>query len=160
MSRSVLESLVGLAVLLVALVSVYLAFQSSSDVQQVSGYQVSASFDNAGGLAPGTDVRLAGVKIGTVAEHRIDPETFLASVTLNIDSAVSLPVDSAVRIVPDGLLGANFVEISPGGAEEMIPPGGRIEDSRGAINVVELVSRIVTLAVQATAEQDEKEAGP
>lgn len=158
MSRGMVENLVGALVLAIAVVSVYLAFEGSN-VQRSGGYQIHAGFDDAGGLAAGTDVRVAGVKVGSVADYGIDPETFEARVTLNLSSAVALPVDSRLRIVPDGLLGGNFIEITPGGAAEMIEPGGEIEDTRGAINVVELVSQIVTLAVEATASQDSEESG-
>ena len=156
MSRGMVENLVGALVLAIAVVSVYLAFEGSN-VQRSGGYQIHADFSDAGGLAAGTDVRLAGVKIGSVADYGIDPESFAARVTLNLDSDVRLPTDSAVRIVPDGLLGGNFVEITPGGAPETVEPGGRLENTRGAVNVVELVSRIVTLAVEATAAESAEE---
>ena len=152
MSRAIIESLVGALVLVVAIVSVLAVFQSS-DTDRVSGYQLNARFDNAEGLSSGTDIRLAGIKIGTVAEQSVDPETFQAAVTLNIDSGVKLPVDSTARIVPDGLLGGTFVEINPGGSDETIEPGGTVEKTRGAINVVELISEIVSLAVDATANK-------
>lgn len=156
MSRGMVENLVGALVLAVAIVSVYLAFEGSN-VQRSSGYEIEASFADAGSLAAGTDVRLAGVKIGSVADYGIDPESFEARVTLTVDSAVKLPTDSSVRIVPDGLLGGNFIEITPGGAAELVEPGGTLTNTRGAVNVVELVSRIVTLAVEATAAEDSEE---
>ena len=159
MSRSVIESLVGALVLVVAIVSVLAVFQSS-DTQRVAGYQLTARFDNAEGLASGTDIRLAGIKIGTVASQRVDPETFEAAVVFNIDSGVELPADSLARVVPDGLLGGTFIEINPGSAEEILAPGGAVEKTRGAINVVELISQIVSLAVDATANQSAEEQAP
>ena len=152
MSRSLVESLVGALVLAVAIVVILVVFQSS-DTQRVAGYQLTARFDNAEGLASGTDIRLAGIKIGTVASQRVDPETFQAAVVFNIDSGIALPADSRARVVPDGLLGGTFIEIEPGGAAESLAPGGAIENTRGAINVVELISHIVSLAVDATANK-------
>lgn len=152
MSRSVIESLVGALVLAVAIVSVVAVVQSS-DTQRAAGYQLMAHFDNAEGVIAGTDIRLAGVKVGTVGAQHVDPETFEAAITLNIHSGVALPVDSSARIVPDGLLGGTFVELEPGGAEEMLAAGQEIENTRGAINVVELISHIVSLAVDATANK-------
>ena len=159
MSRSIVESLVGALVLAVAIVVLLGVFQSS-DTQRVAGYQLTAGFDNAEGLASGTDIRLAGIKIGSVAGQRVDPETFQAAVTFNIDSGVELPVDSVARVVPDGLLGGTFIEINPGGSEELLQPGGAFENTRGAINVVELISQIVSLAVDATANQGGEDSAP
>ena len=159
MSRSVIESLVGALVLAVAIVSVLVVFQSS-DTQRVAGYQLTANFDNAEGLNAGTDIRLAGIKVGSVASQQVDPQSFEASVTFNIDSGVTLPADSTARVVPDGLLGGTFIEISPGSADEMLQPGDAFENTRGAINVVELISQIVSLAVDATANQSAEEQAP
>lgn len=159
MSRSVIESLVGALVLAVSVVVLIGVFQSS-DTQRVAGYQLTARFDNAEGLASGTDIRLAGIKIGSVASQRVDPETFEAAVTFNIDSGVELPADSVARVVPDGLLGGTFIEISPGSAEEILQPDGTFENTRGAINVVELISQIVSLAVDATANRGAEDQAP
>lgn len=159
MSKSVIESLVGALVLAVAVVSILAVFQSS-DTQRVAGYQLTANFDNAEGLSTGTDIRLAGIKIGSVAAQRVDPESFEAAVTFNIDAGVELPADSTARVVPDGLLGGTFIEITPGSAEAMLQPGGAFENTRGAINVVELISQIVSLAVDATANKSAEAPAP
>ena len=100
MSRSVIESLVGALVLAVAIVSVLVVFQSS-DTQRVAGYQLTANFDNAEGLNAGTDIRLAGIKVGSVASQQVGPQSFEAAVTFNTDSGVALPADSTARVVPD-----------------------------------------------------------
>ena len=142
MSRNIIETVLGAVVLVVALAFVGFAFQRSS-VDRVSGYQVIAQFDDAAGLVPGTDVRMAGVKIGTVESQELDTELFTAVITLNIDQRVQLPTDTSARIVPDGLLGGNFVSLEPGGDETNIDPGGEIVYTQGAVNVVDLLGRFI-----------------
>lgn len=142
MQRNVIETVMGAVVLLVAVVFVVFAFRSAG-LTSTGGYEVNAQFDDASGLAIGTDVRMAGVKVGTVSGQRLDPENFKASVTLQVDKGIMLPTDSSARIIPDGLLGGNFVALEPGAEDDSIQPGGRIEFTQGAINVVDLIARFM-----------------
>ena len=142
MGRNMIETVMGAVVLLVAIAFVVFAFRSSG-LSTSGGYQVTARFNDASGLNVGTDVRMSGVKIGTVAAQDLDPATFLATITLTINDSIKLPVDSSAKILPDGLLGGNFVALEPGAEEEVIQSGGRIEFTQSAINVVELISRFV-----------------
>lgn len=152
MQRNMIETILGAVVLLVAIAFIVFAFRSSG-LSTPGGYQVTAQFDDASGLSVGTDVRMAGVKVGTVSSQRLDPETFLALVTFDIDKSIQLPSDSSARIIPDGLLGGNFVAIEPGAEEDSIEDGGRIEYTQGAINLVDLVARFVFNQGGGTAEQ-------
>jgi len=142
MRRNAIETIMGGAVLLVAAIFVVFAF-SATGVSTVSGYEVTARFDNAAGLTPGTDVRMSGVKIGSVTSQRLNPSTYFAEVTLAIDKDIKLPADTSARVVPEGLLGSNYVLLEPGGAEEMIPDGGDIQYTQGAVNIVDLVGRLI-----------------
>lgn len=142
MRKETKEILLGAVVLLVAVVFVGSAFQGS-DVKSGGGYQVTASFDNAAGLDPGSDVRMAGVKIGTVLEQVLDTETYRARVTMIIDQGTELTTDTSARIIPDGMTGANFVSVEPGGEEDLIADGGAIAYTQGAINFVDLLGRFV-----------------
>lgn len=148
MSRNIIETIMGGVVLLVAAGFVVLAFQSSS-VNSSGGYRVTAEFDNASGLAPGSEVRMSGVKIGTVSSQDLDPDTYFAVVTMTIDKAIRLPQDTSARIIADGLLGSNFVSLEPGGEEEIIEPGGRINFTQGSVNVVDLLGRFIFSAADA-----------
>jgi len=141
MRRNVIETVMGAAVLLVAVVFVVMAF-SATGLSTSNGYRVNATFDNAAGLTAGTPVRMAGVKIGTVVDQEINPETYFAQVEMRIDDAVKLPQDTSARVVPDGLLGSNFVLLEPGGAAEMIEAGGAITHTQGAVNIVDMVTRL------------------
>lgn len=144
MRRNMIETVMGGVVLLVAVFFVVFAFRSTSiGAGSGDGYQVLVSFDDASGLTTGTDVRMAGVKIGTVLEQRLNPETYYAEITLGINEAVRLPSDTSARIIPDGLLGGNYVALEPGGAEDFIENGGRVVYAQGAINVVDLLGRFI-----------------
>src|SRR3546814_2881744 len=129
MRRNMIETVMGAVVLLVAVAFIVVAFRSASlSSAGRDGYQVTVEFSDASGLAAGTDVRLAGVKIGTVMEQRLNPETYFAVVTLGVSNAVRLPSDTSARIIPDGLLGGNYVALEPGGSDDYIADGGRSEE--------------------------------
>jgi len=142
MQRNIIETIMGAVVLLVAIAFVVFAFRTSG-ISAADGYSVEAVFNDASGLTVGTDVRMAGVKVGTVVGQRLDTETYQARIVLQIDEAIQLPSDSSARILPDGLLGGNFVSLEPGAEEDLIPAGGRIEFTQSAINVVELLGRFI-----------------
>jgi len=125
MRRNVIETVMGGVVLIVAAMFVGIAFQSGT-VTATSGYQLVAKFDDASGLGPGSEVRMSGVKIGTVHSQDLDQETFFAVVTLNISDSYKMPRDTSARIIADGLLGSNFIALEPGGDEEMLEPGEEI----------------------------------
>ena len=147
MQRNVIETVMGGVVLIVAAMFVATAFRSGTATAP-SGYQVTAEFDDASGMGPGSEVRMSGVKIGTVHSQELDPETYFAVVTLNISEAVKLPRDTSARIIADGLLGSNFIALEPGGDEEMIPPGEEITFTQGSINVVDLLGRFIFSAAE------------
>lgn len=151
MSRSVLETIIGGLVLLVAAGFLIFAF-NTTQVNTAGGSSLWATFDNASGVGVGTDVRVAGLKVGSVTAQRVDTETFMARVDLSIIPGINLPQDSSARIVPDGLLGNIYIEIEPGGAEEILKPGGRIQFTQGSVNVVDMLGRFIFSLSDAAAE--------
>ncbi len=152
MRRNVIETVMGGVVLIVAAMFVGIAFQSGT-VTTPAGYQIIAEFDDASGLGPGSEVRMSGVKIGTVQSLELNPESYFAVVTLNISDSVQLPRDTSARIISDGLLGSNFIALEPGGDEEMIPPGDPINFTQGSINVVDLLGRFIFSAAEVASEK-------
>lgn len=150
MRRNIIETIMGAVVLVVAAAFIVIAF-SSGEVAQVSGYEVIAEFDDATGVSSGSDVRMAGVKIGSVHSLQLDPDTFFANVSMSIDESVQLPVDTSARILSDGLLGNTYIALEPGGDTENLPAGGRIEYTQGAVNLVDLLGRFVFGAADGTA---------
>lgn len=154
MRRNMIETVMGGVVLLVAVAFVVFAFRSTTLGDNAGGgYQVLVSFDDASGLNIGTDVRMAGVKVGTVVEQRLNPDTYFAEVLLGINSSVRLPSDTSARIIPDGLLGGNYVALEPGGAEDYIADGGQIQYAQGSINMVDLLGRFIFSAADVASEK-------
>ena len=154
MHRNIIETVMGGVVLLVALFFVVFAFTSAGS-GTVSGYEVTARFDNAAGLTPGTNVRLSGVKVGSVVEQKLDLESFSAVVVMSIQNDLKLPTDTSARVLPDGLLGSNFIELQPGGELENIANGGAIEYTQGAINIVDVAIRSLLNTGDSSGEGDQ-----
>ena len=150
MRRDAIETLVGALVLLGAAGLVYLGF-ATSGVQTVSGYSIEAEFTDVSGVNAGTEVRLAGVKVGTVLAKSLADDGQLAVLKLNLDEAYRIPADSKVRILPDGLLGGSYISLEPGGAEEDLADGAYVtfDRTQGAVNVVDLLARFVVQAAEA-----------
>ena len=103
-----------------------------------------ASFRSAEGISVGTDVRLAGVKVGSVTSMELNPQTFRADTHFTVASGVELPEDTAVIIASEGLLGGSFVELLPGGSPFNLEPGSEIEDTQSSISLVNLLLKFVT----------------
>ena len=103
-----------------------------------------ASFRSAEGISIGTDVRLAGVKVGTVTAMSLNPENFRADTVFSVSSDVPLPEDTAVVIASEGLLGGSYVELLPGGSPFNLEPGTEIEDTQSSISVVNLLMKFVS----------------
>ncbi|NJC88768.1 MAG: outer membrane lipid asymmetry maintenance protein MlaD [Desulfuromonas sp.] len=106
-------------------------------------YSVTANFGSVSGLKPGAIVEIAGVRVGKVADIRFDPEKYEAKVELEVERGVKLQEDSIASIRTAGIIGDRYVDISPGGSEKLIGPGGRIVETESAINLEELVSKYI-----------------
>ena len=138
------EIAAGACVLLVALgFLAYAANAAGMLARQSDSYALTASFRAVDGITVGSDVRMAGLKVGTISDLSLNPQTFFADATLLIDSQIQLPDDSAILISSEGLLGGNFVEILPGGSLETLPPGAAIEDTQGAVSLITLLMKFV-----------------
>jgi phospholipid/cholesterol/gamma-HCH transport system substrate-binding protein len=142
MQNSIVETLIGAAVLAVAVLFLLFAY-SGTGIGGISGYEVTAKFGRINGVTVGSDVRMSGVKIGTVSAVEIDPQDYGAVTHLIIADDLQLPDDSSVRITSDGLLGNQYVSIEPGGSQTMLEPGGEIEYTQGAIDLIGLLGRTI-----------------
>jgi phospholipid/cholesterol/gamma-HCH transport system substrate-binding protein len=142
--RSLAEIAAGGIVLLVAVAFLVFAVTNSGrSGMSGPGITLSAKFDRIDGLAPGADVRIAGVKVGSVVDQRIDPQSFLAVLTLRVDGGLRLPTDSSAEIASEGLLGGRFVNIVPGGAERILADRGEITITQSAISLESLLGRFI-----------------
>ena len=143
MSETRTEVLTGAAVLAVALGFLAWAGQGSGLTRTSDNYELRASFRSVEGVTVGSDVKLAGVKVGTVTSLKLNPQTFFADATVSMHNDVVLPADSAILVSSDGLLGGAFVEIQPGGSPDNLGPGDEIEDTQGAVSVISLMMKFV-----------------
>ncbi|MBV8335660.1 MAG: outer membrane lipid asymmetry maintenance protein MlaD [Alphaproteobacteria bacterium] len=142
MTGNVIETVMGGVVLVVAALFLFFAY-TTSQVRAVSGYQVTAQFERVGSLRDGSDVRIAGVKVGSVVAETLDPKTFLATVTLSINPAYKLPEDTVAEITSNGLLGEQYLLLAPGGEEQTIPPGGQIKFTQSPVNLESLIGQMI-----------------
>ncbi|WP_128253940.1 outer membrane lipid asymmetry maintenance protein MlaD [Falsirhodobacter deserti] len=142
-TRNTTEVVVGGAVLAAAVAFVLYAGQIAGLGGSGGSYTLHGSFRTADGIGVGTDVRLAGVKIGTVTSLSLNPQTFFADATISVPEGIEVPLDSSLLISSEGLLGGNFVEIQPGGALENVEPGGEIEDTQGSVSLISLLMAFV-----------------
>jgi phospholipid/cholesterol/gamma-HCH transport system substrate-binding protein len=136
------EVLTGAAVLLVA--AGFLGFAVAHSGRTTSaGYKLRASFDHIDGLNPGADVRIAGVKVGSVLDMHVDPKSFLAEVTLTVSDKIHLPKDSSAEITSESLLGGKFLNLSPGGDAQDIPAGGTITITQSSVSLEQLLGKFI-----------------
>jgi len=144
MRRVSLDLAVGLFMVLGFAAFTYLAVRLGDlPWLQAATYPVSASFTSVSGLRVGASVESAGVPIGRVAAIELDRESFDATVRLAIDATVKLPEDSIASVRTAGIIGDRYIDIAPGGAEEVLAAGGRIEETEPAINLEQLVSKYI-----------------
>ena len=142
MRRNVIETVLGAVVLLVAALFLIFAYSNAS-LQTVSGYELVAKFDRVDGLNPGSDVKMSGIKIGTIVAQDIDPENFLAVVHFTVDPRIKLPVDSAAEVVSDGLLGGKYLSLVPGADSKLLEAGNEVRFTQSPINLESLIGQMI-----------------
>ena len=151
--RNMIETVMGAVVLLVA--GMFLAFAySHSNLRAISGYEVQAKFDRIDGVSAGTDVRISGIKIGTVIDQRLDPDRYLAIVRMSIDPKIKLPSDTVAEVASEGLLGGRYLALIPGGETDVIKPGGEIKFTQSPVDLVQMLGKFMFSG----AEQQSKDA--
>ncbi len=145
LKKNAVETILGAVVLLMA--GTFISFAMNMvDIGEVDGYEVSAAFLKVGGLTDGSDVRLNGVKIGTVSDLTLDYETYDAVVKMSIRSDIKLPVDSVASIGSSGIIGGKFVAIRPGGEKDVVSKGGALTKTEDFKSLEDQVGEIIFLA--------------
>ena len=140
MANATVETVIGAAVVAAALSFFAYAYTATGQGKGTDGYRLIAEFDNVGSVATGTDVRIAGLKVGTVIGQELNPENFQAKLTLAIDSRIKLPDDTGAKINSEGLLGAMFVQVDPGGSGTLLKDGDLLSQTQGAVDIWTLIS--------------------
>jgi phospholipid/cholesterol/gamma-HCH transport system substrate-binding protein len=145
----VAEALAGVAVVVVAAWFLVFALNRTGTAGGNS-YELVARFPNASGISVGSDVRVSGMKVGSVTAQRLDPRSYQAVVTLSVNSAVKLPLDSSAAITSEGLLGGSFISLVPGGDPEPLAPGDEISDTQGATDLMGLLGSFINRSGEST----------
>ena len=142
MNKRPMETIMGIVVLVVAAFFVYFAYKVS-DLQVVKGYEITARFLKVGGLNVGSDVRINGIKVGTVVAQKLDTENYDAEIVMSLASDIKLPKDSVAAIVGDGLIGDKFIKIEPGHDKEMLQNGDIITNVKDFKTIEDMVGEII-----------------
>lgn len=142
MNSNLVETLIGAVVIGVAAVFLVFAY-STVGPRTGGGYALTAKFDRVDGLPVGADVRISGIKVGSVTGQDLDPLTYRALVRLSVSSSIELPDDSSAKVASEGLLGGAYIAIEPGGSDKVIAPGGEIKYTQSSVDLMGLISRAV-----------------
>lgn len=156
LKESLVEALIGAVVVLVAALFLVYAYTSTAVGGSGHGYPLVAHFPSATGVSVGTDVRISGIKVGSVTKQELDPQTFQAKVTFTVQNGVELPVDTIAKIASEGILGGNYIELAPGGEMDTLKPGEEIEQTQGSVDLMGLIGRAI---YSATGSDDGKSSG-
>jgi phospholipid/cholesterol/gamma-HCH transport system substrate-binding protein len=145
MGRKGIETLVGLFVLIGIGALVFLALKAANLGSFKGGetYEVSARFDNIGGLKARAPVRSAGVNVGRVTSITLDPKRFQGVVTMEIRTPFVFPKDSTAKILTAGLLGDQYIGLEPGPSEENLAPGQLITQTQSAVVLENLIGQFL-----------------
>lgn len=142
MKHNIIETVLGAIVLLVA--SAFLLYSTTATkAGAVSGYEVFVRFNEIGGLKKGNDVRIGGVKIGSIKSIDLDPATYQAKVTMSIEDDVKIPVDTAARVSSESLMGGAYIGLDVGGDSENIRSGGTVKYAQDAQNLEQLLGKFI-----------------
>jgi phospholipid/cholesterol/gamma-HCH transport system substrate-binding protein len=142
MKKFDIELAVGLFILVGIVCLGYLTIRlGKMEVIGSKGYDVYAIFSNSGGLKSGSGILIAGVDVGRVKSITLD--NYQARVVMNFPSSVKIQEDAIASIKTKGLIGEKYIEITPGGSEKIIPPGGKIRETQPPVDLEELISKYV-----------------
>lgn len=143
MKNNLVETTVGALVIAIA-AGFFLYVYNTTDLGSGSGgYHIKAEFENIEGISVGSDIRMAGIKIGSVVKQKLDPENFQAVVTMSVASFVKLPDDTTAKVTSEGLLGSKFITLEVGGSEEILKDGDSLTHTQSALDIWSLINEFM-----------------
>lgn len=160
MGRNVIETLMGAFVIFAALSFIFISYKSGNISTVGNGYKLTSKFREAGGISIGSDIRVGGIKVGTVSGQQLDPKTYMAIIELNINDSLKLPKDSTAAIVGDGLLGGKYIALQPGGEEATLNPGDEIKYTQDSVNIEQLIGKFAFGSVNGSKGKDSEATPP
>ena len=142
MKNSFVETIVGAVVLAIA-AGFFMFLYNSSSVGATGGIKIIAEFENIEGISVGSDIRMAGIKIGSVVEQKLDPESFQAVVTMSVANNLKLTDDTTAKITSEGLLGSKFIALEIGGSDEILKDGDSLTHTQSALDIWALINEFM-----------------
>jgi phospholipid/cholesterol/gamma-HCH transport system substrate-binding protein len=136
--NSAAEVMIGLAVVVAAAVLLTF-FYMSRGMGSGSGYDIKAQLPKVDGLGIGTDVRISGIKVGSISDLRLNPVNYLVTVTMKIDKGTQIPTDSSLQVTSSGILGGQYISIQPGGDDKLLASGGMIQNAQGSADLMSMI---------------------
>lgn len=143
MGNNIVETIIGGVVLAFATIFLVFAYQTADLGGADGGLNLIAKFDQIDGLNIGSDVRMSGIKVGTITSQILDPETYQAVVGISIRDNIKLPEDTAAKVAAESLLGGSYLDLSPGGAEDMLENGDEIIYTQSSLNLMDLIGQAI-----------------
>ena len=143
MKNNLLESLIGFVVVLIAIIFFIYSYSMMGNKNSSRTYEITAVFNEVSGLMSGSDVRLSGIKVGSVTTQTLDGDSYEAVVSMQINNDIKIPTDSSAKISAEGFLGGNYISIEPGGSDEILMDGDVIEFTQGSIDLIGLLGNAV-----------------
>jgi len=154
-SHNYFDFLIGSLVLLGAIGFFFYSFKNSK-ISTNEGYNIFAKFENADGISIGSDIKISGIKVGSIVEQSLDEKTFKANLKMNVLDNIKIPSDSSAKIVSEGLLGSKYISISLGGDEENLKDGQEILFTQSSVNFEELLGKFIFSGKNKNENTDEK----
>ena len=142
MKKNIFETVIGFIVLVCAGAFLYFALKISN-TQAINGYNVRAKFENIEGISPGSDVKIGGIKVGSVIGQSIDSYTYEVRIIMEINKDIRVPSDSSIKVSSSGLLGSKFIKIEPGADDIYLEDGDEFMFTQSAIDLEDLIGRFV-----------------
>jgi phospholipid/cholesterol/gamma-HCH transport system substrate-binding protein len=137
------EALVGLLVVILAIWFVMFAWDRTGGGERPGSIKISVLFPNASGVNPGTDVRISGLKVGSVTGLTLDPQSYQVKVSVALNPDVKLPADSSASVTSEGLLGSTFIAFTPGGSTTWLKTGDTVTDTQGSMDLMALIGQFI-----------------
>lgn len=153
MKRNVIETVMGAVVLMVAGLFLVFAY-NSADLQSIGGYTITARFNAVDGLATGNDIRVGGVKVGSVVDQKIDTNDYRAVVRMTIRPDVLLPMDTAAVVSSEGLLGGKYIRLDPGSADSMLQDGAELTNTQDIVSLEEMLGKVIFLVTDELSDSE------
>ena len=143
MGKNIIETLTGAFVLIVAVWFAVIFVSKATSVSVVNDYIIKANFENIDGIEQGSSVSIGGVKVGVVLEKKLDPQSYMAVVSMAINKNIKIPEDSIIKVSSEGLLGEKFLSIIPGGEDKMLSENGELKYTHSSVNLESLLGKMI-----------------